>query len=167
MHSIWNYARNLVNYNQDIDRNTAQIIRSRGFRAENHYVTTYDGYILTVTRIINPYVTDRSELKPIILQHCFQCNANLWLINSMGRLTDDGQWVEDNNDGPVGNTLGFVLAVNGYDVWLANMRGTLYSLNHMKYNIKDPRYWKFSIDEIVDYDLPAIISYIQLKTEKC
>ena len=54
----------------------------------------------------------------------------------MGRLTDDGQWVEDNNDGPVGNTLGFVLAVNGYDVWLANMRGTLYSLNHKKYSIE-------------------------------
>ncbi|CAG2170441.1 unnamed protein product [Oppiella nova] len=144
----------------------AQIIESRGFRAENHYITTGDGYILSFTRIVNPHVTDRSKLRPIILQHGFQANADMWLINSMGRLTDKGQWVEDNNNGPVGNTLGFVLAVNGYDVWLANMRGNIYSQNHTKFKIDDPRFWRFSVDEMIDYDLPAMISYIQKETQK-
>ncbi|CAG2175164.1 unnamed protein product [Oppiella nova] len=144
----------------------AQIIESRGFRAENHYITTGDGYILSFTRIVNPRVTDRSKLRPIILQHGFQANADMWLINSMGRLNDKGQWVEDNNNGPVGNTLGFVLAVNGYDVWLANMRGNIYSQNHTEFKIDDPRFWRFSVDEMIDYDLPAMISYIQKETQK-
>ena len=30
----------------------------------------------------------------------------------------------------VGNTLAFVLATKGYDVWLANYRGGIYSSNH-------------------------------------
>ncbi|CAG2165664.1 unnamed protein product [Oppiella nova] len=151
---------------EDNNDGPAQIIESRGFKAENHRITTGDGYILTVTRIINPHVTDRSKLRPILLQHGYQCNANLWIINSMGELTDDGKWVEDNNDGPVGNTLGFVLAVNGYDVWLANMRGNMYSLHHTRYRSYDPIFWRFSIDEMIDYDLPAMISYIQKETQK-
>ena len=113
-----------------------QLIESRGFRAENHYIQTLDGYILTVTRIINPYVKDRDQLRPVLLQHGFQSSANLWLINSMGKLNEHGQYIEDNNVGSVGNTLGFVLAVNGFDVWLANMRGNRYSLNHTKFKIE-------------------------------
>ncbi|CAG2110920.1 unnamed protein product, partial [Medioppia subpectinata] len=147
-------------------RYTAEIIESRGFRTENHYITTEDDYILTVTRIINSHVTDRAGLRPVLLQHSFGNSANVWLINSLGKLTRDGQWVEDNNDSPVGNTLGFVLAVNGYDVWLANSRGNIYSINHTYYDSGDPEFWSFSIDEMVDYDLPAIIAYIQRETHK-
>ena len=101
---------------------------------------TGDNYILKVTRIINPYIKDKSSLRPILLRHGFQCNANTWVINSEGKLTQEGKYVEDKTQGPVANTLGFVLAVNGFDVWLANMRGTAYSTNHTKLSAEGESY---------------------------
>lgn len=35
----------------------------------------------------------------------------------------------------------FVLADAGYDVWLGNYRGTLYSEGHINLTVKDPKYW--------------------------
>lgn len=38
----------------DVDRTVPELIASRKFVCETHYVTTDDGYILTVHRIVNP-----------------------------------------------------------------------------------------------------------------
>ncbi len=94
-----------------------QLIESRGFLAETHYITSSDGYILTVQRILNPFVKNRTKLRPIILHHGLHSNANAWIINSNGILNNRGEYLEENNRSTVGNTLGFVLAVNGFNVW--------------------------------------------------
>lgn len=53
------------------------------------------------------------------------------------------------------------MANQGYDVWMANSRGSTYSLNHTHYDYRhDWRYWDFSFHEIGLYDLPACIDYI-------
>ncbi|CAG2175516.1 unnamed protein product [Oppiella nova] len=74
----------LPGYYHDLDtiRTSVQIIESRGFQSETHYITTVDGYILTVNRIVNPYVKDRSSLRPVLLQHGFQSSDKGWLITS-------------------------------------------------------------------------------------
>ncbi len=38
------------------------MIKSRGFIPESHYIKTSDGYILTVNRILNPFVKNRKSL---------------------------------------------------------------------------------------------------------
>lgn len=61
----------------------------------------------------------------------------------------------------VSDSLGIELANQGYDVWMANSRGSTYSLNHTQYDYRyDWRYWDFSFHEIGLYDLPAEINYI-------
>lgn len=96
-----------------------------------------------MVRIINPWVKNSRALKPVLLFHGYQCSGTLWIVNGKGRLMNDGQYYElDENDRvingstEVANTLGFVLATKGYDVWLANYRGSIYSTNHTKLSIK-------------------------------
>ena len=58
-------------------------------------------------------------------------------------------------------SLSFILADTGYDVWLGNMRGNYYSRAHVKYNPdRDEEFWNFSWDEMAKDDLPSMISYI-------
>ena len=44
---------------------------------------------------------------------------------------------------------GFLLADSGFDVWLGNIRGNSYSIEHVNYTRHDPRYWAFRYDFIV------------------
>jgi pimeloyl-ACP methyl ester carboxylesterase len=61
-------------------------------------------------------------------------------------------------------SLGFILADNGFDVWLGNVRGNSYSLNHTKYNKTQDIFWDFSWDQMAAYDLPAMVDYILEQT---
>lgn len=51
------------------------------------------------------------------------------------------------------------MADNGYDVWLGNSRGNIFSQAHKTLNKTSHEFWKFSFHEIGVYDLPAIIDY--------
>src|SRR5690348_3157443 len=50
----------------DMYRNTKQLVESRGFIAEEHLVTTKDGYILSMIRIVNPYQDKSIEPYPVL-----------------------------------------------------------------------------------------------------
>lgn len=90
------------------------------------------------------------------------------------------------------NTLSYTLAACGYDVWLPNSRGTVYSTGHTQYNAEvgtsekgsvkkskwpniincsvdphlDSRYWQFTLTEMAIYDLPAVITYVLRNTNE-
>lgn len=63
--------------------------------------------------------------------------------------------------------LGYLLADQGYDVWMSNARGNYYSRKHVSIDPDDGgKFWKFSWHEIGYYDLPASIDYILEKSGK-
>jgi pimeloyl-ACP methyl ester carboxylesterase len=54
----------------------------------------------------------------------------------------------------------FVLAAEGYDVWLGNSRGSRYSMEHEYLDPKkDKEFWEFSFTEMGEYDAPAQFEY--------
>lgn len=57
----------------------------------------------------------------------------------------------------------YKLADAGYDVWMANVRGTTHSRNHVTHDPELKEFWEFTWHEIGVYDLPAFIDFI-LKT---
>lgn len=64
------------------------------------------------------------------------------------------------------NSLAFVLKRLGYDVWLGNNRGTYSKNAHVVYNANDPEFWDFTIDELARFDLPAMVDYVLLETNR-
>lgn len=59
----------------------------------------------------------------------------------------------------------YLLADRGYDVWLANCRGNMYSRRHRRlepnFSFEDSvEYWNFSFHQLGVYDLPTMIDYI-------
>ncbi|KAI1307599.1 Lysosomal acid lipase/cholesteryl ester hydrolase [Halotydeus destructor] len=155
----------------DQKRTATQLIESRGFVSQTHKVTTQDGYILTMHRIVNPFYSEVKK-RPIILQHGLLGSSAGWLIN------EDGPWANSTDEislipdimvnGSCGNNIGFELSLRGYDVWMPNSRGNFYSLDHLSLNSSGPNswhYWEFSFDELIKYDLPATIDYVRKETD--
>ena len=60
-----------------------------------------------------------------------------------------------------------MLANAGYDVWLGNSRGNKHSRRHTKYNPdKDKLFWEFTFQDLADYDLPAVFTYVSNYTNQ-
>jgi lysosomal acid lipase/cholesteryl ester hydrolase len=65
-------------------------------------------------------------------------------------------------------SLAFILADNGYDVWMNNTRGNRYSKHHAflepnKDSHKE-QFWDYSFEEMAKYDQPALFTYVLGKT---
>ncbi|XP_075230313.1 lipase 3-like [Lycorma delicatula] len=124
--------------------NTSELIVKRGYTAEEYKVTTEDGYILLLTRII----TGKSgPHRPVLFLHGLLSASDQWLLPGCNE------------------SLAFILADNGYDVWLGDQRGNVNSQAHNKYDVDSKKFWDFSFHEFGVYDLPAFIEKILAITE--
>ncbi len=130
--------------------NITQMIQSKGYSCEEHKVITSDGYILGVFRIPHGRNSPSSiPGRPVLLQHGLLDSATTWAINFPNE------------------SLSYILADAGYDVWLGNMRGNYYSRAHVKYNpAHDEAFWDFSWDEMASIDLPSMIYHILNVTQQ-
>ncbi|CAG2106679.1 unnamed protein product [Medioppia subpectinata] len=146
-----------------------QLIESRGFQPETHTITTADGYILRVFRIVNRQLRNsgrRLRPRPLVLWHGVAVTSDSWLFSTLGAIDNRGLYRENNGilndcDRNVTSTLAFTLSACGYDVWLPNTRGTHYSQDHITLNSnRDSRYWQFTLTEMAVYDIPAVVRYI-------
>ncbi|KAK7306903.1 hypothetical protein VNO77_44864 [Canavalia gladiata] len=115
---------------------------TQGYACEEHKVTTEDGYILGLQRMPVGRFGKKADKPPVLLQHGLFMDGLTWIFNSPNE------------------SFGFILADSGYDVWLANTRGTKYSSDHKSLNPNDQVYWDWSWDELARYDLPAFVQYV-------
>ncbi|XP_077494463.1 lipase member K-like [Amblyomma americanum] len=130
-----------------LDEAKAELVRSKGYPAEEHETTTADGYILSLQRVPRGRVpVARAPAPPVLLVHGLLSSAVEWVINYPHQ------------------SLGFLLADAGYDVWLGNCRGTPYSRGHREYSDSDSRFWNFRLDEVGLLDLPALVDYVLSQT---
>ena len=88
-------------------------------------VVTEDGYILSLQRIPRGSKGDPPNGEVVFMQHGLVSSSADWIMNS-------GQ-----------ESLGFILADLGYDVWLGNSRGNTYSNRHVNLSTDDPKFWAF------------------------
>lgn len=119
------------------------LVKRFGYLAEEHYVTTEDGYNLVIHRISgSPLSNNQQRKKVVFLQHGILCSSDSWI--SIG----------------AGKDLAFLLADQRYDVWLGNFRGNTYCRSHVKLSPRDRNFWEFSFHEIGTRDLPVMIDYV-------
>lgn len=133
----------------DACRNVTEIIRNKGYPVEEHRVTTSDGFIINIQRMPDGRKKRRAKgPKPVVfLQHGLLSSSADWVINYPHE------------------SLAYILADAGYDVWLGNVRGNTYS-GHVKYTRKDKEFWDFSFDQMIQYDLPTMLDYVLNTTQQ-
>jgi len=132
--SISTLARGSMHHTPSVT--VTQLIEEAGLRAEEHSVTTEDGYILQLHRV-------GAGTGPVVfLQHGLLCSSAAWVIGARDK------------------ALGFLLADAGYDVWLGNFRGNTYSRRHTSLDPAAQPFWRFTFDEMGRHDLPTMLDYV-------
>ncbi|XP_015280109.1 PREDICTED: lysosomal acid lipase/cholesteryl ester hydrolase-like [Gekko japonicus] len=127
-----------------------EVIQYWKYPSEEYEILTDDGYYLQINRI--PYGIHgpgNKEAKPtVLLQHGLSLEGRSWIANLPN------------------NSLGFILADAGCDVWILNSRGTTWSRRHQNLSTYEEEFWNFSFHEMGMYDVPAAIDFILQETEQ-
>ncbi|XP_047001408.1 lipase 1-like isoform X3 [Schistocerca americana] len=117
--------------------------RDYGLTCETHEVETEDGYQLTAHRVlVPPGVPRRGAL--LAVSGLIGCSDSFLL-----------PFPETSMLKPLSNA--------GYDVMLGNLRGSAYT-GHRRWSRSQPEYWRFSLDDMGEYDLEALVGLTQRVT---
>ena len=110
--------------------NSTELISFNGYRPETHLCITEDGFHLNLHRITNGTHGSVSTATPILLLHGLLDSSSTFIMNGREE------------------SLGFLLASDGFDVWLGNTRGNRYSMSHNSLSPLSPEFWDWSWDEM-------------------
>lgn len=122
-----------------------EMVTSYGYPCETHYALTEDGYNLTLFRLPYGIAGPSSGVRPaVILQHGLLDFSFTWILNMPNQ------------------SLAFILADAGFDVWLPNNRGNKESRwpTSSGLTTDDREWWQFSWDQMALYDVPGVINYV-------
>jgi pimeloyl-ACP methyl ester carboxylesterase len=124
----------------DQNRDAEELISSKGYPVEAHFVTTPDDFVLQVFRIPRPG-------SPVVfLQHGVLDSADTWILNYAN------------------NSLAFMMFDAGFDVWLGNSRGNKYSTNNTRLPSCcwpfNGAFWDWDWDAMAQYDVPSQVNYV-------
>lgn len=122
----------------------ATVVNGLGYPCQEYTVETYDGFLLGLQRI--SHGRDGRKRLPVLLQHGLLQAGDTWVLNLPSQ------------------SLGFILADEGFDVWIANGRGTRWSHGHKTYAKHDREYWDWTWDELAEFDLPAMLKFVMTTT---
>uniref|UniRef100_A0A0E0LY57 Lipase n=1 Tax=Oryza punctata TaxID=4537 RepID=A0A0E0LY57_ORYPU len=125
-----------------------QLLLPLGYPCTEHTVETKDGFLLSLQHI--PHGKNKaadSTGPPVFLQHGLFQGGDTWFINSAEQ------------------SLGYILADNGFDVWIGNVRGTRWSKGHSTFSVHDKLFWDWSWQELAEYDLSAMLGYVYTLTQ--
>ncbi|XP_075538765.1 gastric triacylglycerol lipase-like isoform X2 [Dermacentor variabilis] len=154
-----NFTARLMSNNAkdpDVCTTIETLVRSKGYPFEAHEVATEDGYLLQLHRVRH----GRDG-------HCGAnvtggaCCGRKPVFVMTGLLADSASIVLDFPK----QSLGYVLADNGYDVWLGNVRGNTYGKKHKNLDVKSKKFWNFSFHEHAIFDVPAQVDYVLKETK--
>lgn len=164
------------------------LIQRSGFDYETYDAVADDGYITVLTRLINP-LADKSKLRypPVVIEHGGTIDSTAYVIASSIQHHPE-KYPRDPSDPPMtswNRSLAFTLCNNGFDVWLAETRGSS-DTNHRRIRnkaaitiatggnkgknmtkgedvdmlLRGKDYWAFSQDDIIAHELKSHIDTV-------
>ena len=132
-----------LSFSEDLDIYYKDFMKSYGYTLEENPVTTEDGFILSLWHL-KPEVPNG---KVVFFQHGLADTS--WCFFQLGE-----------------KSLPFLLLKEGYDVWLGNTRGNIFSSNHINKKTNDiiNGFDDYTIDDFALIDLPTMVKYVKSTT---
>lgn len=169
---------------------TLKVLTENGYLAEDHYVTTIDGYRLNIIRASNPLLIDIPERhlvrkQPVLFVHGITTSSLLFVIRvrkakPRNLVNLDLENISNQRElnsaldqaSPSSQSLVTLLLDLGHQVWLLNRRGATKSRTRKdkngswtqtewsSFDFGKYNFWNFALDEQARYDLPTAVDYI-------
>jgi hypothetical protein len=121
-------------------------IVSSDYTCSEYMVETVDGYLLAIQRIAA--VAAPATKGPAFLYHGIMEGGDIWVLN------------------PGEESLAFLLANAGYEVWIGNTRSTIYTFGHVLYQRQQKEFWNWNWDDLVSKDLPSMLYAVYNHTQQ-
>lgn len=134
-----------------------ELILPAGYPCSEYVIETKDGFLLGLQRVSSSSSSSSARIRysaqkqqqrgpPVLLLHGLFMAGDAWFLNTPEQ------------------SLGFILADQGFDVWVGNVRGTRWSHGHKSLSEKNKHFWDWSWQELALYDLAEMINYINSVT---